>query len=347
MKPTCARSEVKSILNPAAWKVFLGSICVSLSFPLLAEDCSSDDITLTSQAQVNSFKAVYGSCDFVVGNLIIKENAFSNLAGLNGLTGVGGNLGIQDISALTSLSDLSGLTSVGGLYLRGTDSLANLTGLNNLSGSIGRIEISRMDQLSDLTGLPASLDSVGGLLIENNDELQSLTNLPAIATLGSLAISENILLADIEALSASSFNVSFDLFPPLGAPSIIVNGNPLLGSLTGIPPVTTLRGLHISSNPLISSLDPLSGALEVWGGEFVVTNNSNLSDCSALTKIVDEHDDGFPGPNDQNNGLPPDFLESNFQMYDNASGCNSIEEILDNVVDTGGVFDDGFEEPES
>lgn len=347
MKPTCARSEVKSILNPTAWKVFLGSICVSLSFPLLAEDCSSDDITLTSQAQVNSFKAVYGSCDFVVGNLIIKENAFSNLAGLNGLTGVGGNLGIHDINTLTALSDLSGLTSVGGLSLTGTDSLTSLTGLNNLSGSMERIEIRRMDQLSDLTGMPASLDSVDALDIENNDGLQSLTNLPAIATLGSVNIRENIILADIEALAASSFNVSFEFPPPFGAPGIVVDGNPLLASLTGIPPVTTLSGLYIGNNPLISNLDPLSGALEVWGGEFVITENSNLSDCSALAKIVDENDDGVLGPNDQNNGLPPDFLEFQFQMYNNASGCNTIEEILDSVVDTGGIFIDGFEDPES
>jgi hypothetical protein len=301
MKPSRARSNSISIPNLAAWQVFLSSICLSLSFPLLAKDCSDVDIALTSQAQVDSFKAVYGSCDFVVGDLGIGGNTFTDLAGLNGLTGIGGSLGVQYVSALTSLSDLSGLTSVGGLYLTDSDSLNSLNGLNNLSGSIERIEIYRMDQLTDLTGMPASLDSVDELRIEDNDSLQSLTNLPAIASLRKLEITENIILADIEALAASSFFDGFESpFTVPGPPAIIINGNPLLASLTGIPPVTT------------------------------------------LTKVVDDVDDGFPGPNDQHPDPPPDFLPQGFELVLNASGCNTIEEILGSVVDTGGGLKTGL-----
>jgi hypothetical protein len=255
---------------------------------------------------------------------------------------------MEGISGLASLSDLSALTSVGGLSLSDSNSLTSLNGLSNITGAVNDITISSLRSLTDLTGLPSSLDSVGAnfgvLRITGNDLLQSLNGMPAIASLGDLNIEDNAVLADIGALAGSHFDTSFAI--PFEAPQLLIVDNPLLASLVGIPPPTALALLEIAGNPIITGLGPLDSLQEVWG-DFIIFDNSNLSDCSALVTVLDDVDDGFPGPNDQNPECPLDLLSSiaceiDFHLQGNATGCNSFAEIMgsgDNEV----VFKNGFE----
>jgi len=91
----------------------------------------------------------------------------------------------------------------------------------------------------------------------------------------------------------------------------------------------------------------------VWGQVFI-GSNLLLSDCSALAKVVDEIDDGFIGPNEFTSDpslFPPDVFNGglSFGFEDpsipgtNATGCNTIAEILGSVGGEGGVFKDSFE----
>ena len=79
----------------------------------------------------------------------------------------------------------------------------------------------------------------------------------------------------------------------------------------------------------------------------LVRENTNLSDCSVLKKVLDDVDDGFPGPNDSNPDFPPD-VDWNAQSGEgmlglNAAGCNTIEQILGSGSGEE-VFIDGFED---
>ena len=104
-----------------------------------------------------------------------------------------------------------------------------------------------------------------------------------------------------------------------------------------------LFDLYIYSNSQITNLDELNGLLEVWQG-FDISGNPALSDCSSLVKVLDEVDDGDPGPNEYtpDPALSPPDLGGSLYLESNGTGCNSIAEILGSSSDEG-VFMDSFE----
>ena len=65
------------------WAMFMG--LVLFSSPLLAVNCTPDSITLTSQAEVNSFQVDHGpGCDNIVGSLTISGASITDLTPLLG-----------------------------------------------------------------------------------------------------------------------------------------------------------------------------------------------------------------------------------------------------------------------
>src|SRR5882757_9747956 len=68
------------------------------------------DITLTTQAQVDGFPAMYG-CTEITGTLTISGNDITNLDSLYSLTMVG-KLTVSSNGSLTNLDGLSGLSKV-------------------------------------------------------------------------------------------------------------------------------------------------------------------------------------------------------------------------------------------
>lgn len=177
--------------------------CTLTMTEALAQDCTPQDITLSSQDDVDNFDS---NCDTVTGNLVIDAAAIENLDGLSALTAVEGNLRFSNASensinfdslssltrvggelrisgnaSLTDINGLSSLTSVGGLHIS-ANSLTNIDGLSSLTSVEGNLQISAMSGLSNIDGL-SSLTSVGGNLqisalggLLNIDGLSSLTN---------------------------------------------------------------------------------------------------------------------------------------------------------------------------
>ena len=85
------------------------------SSPLIAVDCSPNDITLSTQLDVTNFQSDHGPCDTITGFLkITNGNDIADLSPLSALTSVGRELHIKNNGSLTNLNGLSALTSVGG-----------------------------------------------------------------------------------------------------------------------------------------------------------------------------------------------------------------------------------------
>jgi hypothetical protein len=103
-------------------------------------DCSSSDIVLSTQEQVDNFQATYGGggvCDTVAGNLEVSGNEITNVDGLANLTSVGEYLGIESNTTLTNLDGLANLISVGYiLHIESNATLTDFDGLANLT-SVG------------------------------------------------------------------------------------------------------------------------------------------------------------------------------------------------------------------
>jgi len=352
-------------------------ICVTaLLTPVAAQavDCIPDDITLTSQADIDTFQVDYNSCTNIAGTLRLDSGTFTSLDGLQDILGIGGDLIIElsSVSSLSGLSNLlsiggnlrirsqlsgsfssfaglSSLTSLGGLVIDNSDFINSLSGMTNLV-SLGSISLERADVLTNLTGLPTGLDMIKELRFSGNDILQTLEGLGAIDGVLNLHVVNNPNLTSISALAGSSFSGN-DAYPAFDVktPRLSIEGNPILISLNGVPSITPLgefEDLVIVDNPLITSLSVLDGLVGIWTNAGFVGNVA-LSDCSTLATVMDAVDDGFPGPNEYTSDptvdppdLPPRFAEG--ALGNNAPGCNTMAEILGSSSEEG-VFMDGFE----
>jgi hypothetical protein len=134
-------------------------------------DCSSTDITLTTQAEVDSFQATYGGggvCDRVIGDLSVSGGDITNLDGLANITGVGGGLyiGYRELTHLDGLANITGMVgslSIDSNTVLTNTVLTNLDGLANITSVGGSLYIGYNYLLTNLNGL-ANITSVGGSL---------------------------------------------------------------------------------------------------------------------------------------------------------------------------------------
>ncbi len=179
----------------------------ALLFPAttIAQNCNPSDITLSNQVEVDNFQADHGPCDRVPGQLKINGDDITNLAGLQSLKTVVGNLVIEDNNVLTNIDGLSSLTVVTidpvyKIVIQRNAALLNLDGLSALTELQGALIIHLNDSLADISGL-ANLSRIGALLhIAANPALASLEGLQSLTRAGGLGIVNNATLSDISSL---------------------------------------------------------------------------------------------------------------------------------------------------
>jgi hypothetical protein len=149
--------------------VLLGLVVTTLfSSPLMAIDCSPNDIELSSQSDVDVFQANHGPCDRVTGLLTIDGADIENVDGLSALTSVGDGLRFLFTSSLDDISGLSSLSTIDGyLFFTDCESLTQIDGLSNLLTVGGSVHFQFNDELVNLNGL-STLTSAGSIILEGN-----------------------------------------------------------------------------------------------------------------------------------------------------------------------------------
>jgi len=275
--------------------------------------------------------------------MAINNTSVTNLAGLENLAGVYW-FELNNNTALTSISALSSLVSVTGpLIINGNTSLSNLDGLDNvytLNG--GALIIENNSSLTDLSGISNITTINGGsLAITNNDALTDLDDFAGLSNVSySISISFNDALLNISGLSGLiDFNDTLDVrynsqlaslgnlpnLTDLGGLVIYANGALLnLDGLSGLRTLGNSTVLAIQHNWVLNNIDGLSGIVSAeWNVD--VTNNPELSDCSALQTLLDAVDDALPGPGPGVAGIPD--VGEDVTIENNQEGCNSIAEI--------------------
>ena len=200
------------------------------------------------------------------------------------------------------------------LHIQGAD-IVNLDGLADLVSVSGRLGIFGNQQLTNIDGFP-SLVRVGQLSIGNNDSLAAIDGLNALSSTDSyLVIRVNYELTSIRGLT-SLRSVGENLF---------ISDNWKMAEVNGFSALTRVAGDLIIGDTVLEHLDSLAGLNEV-GGSVIVQRNSYLNHCGGLTRLLDENDDGEPGPGPGNAGVP-DVGDGVF-LHQNGVGCNSVRQIL-------------------
>ncbi len=319
-----------------------------------------------TQLDIDNFEINYPDCIELEGNVKIGDGDITNLNGLNLISSIGGDLDIGNEN-LVNLMGLESLQTIGGkLRIVGNENLIDFNGLENLSLIQGDLEIGASGRSGSCTGNPSlmNLDGInnltyigGNLNIICNDLLTSITGLESLNSIGGtinilgnyalinliglnnlssvpgdLIISGNSSLIDLNGLENLS-SIQGDL--KIGVPGRYRNRiNSSLLNLDGLINLTSIGGvLYIIENSSLTSLTGLMG-VESIEGSIVVWNNAitNLHgldniDAGTITSIEIAWNASLSKCEVQSICdyllVPGGIVD----IYNNASGCNSQEEV--------------------
>jgi hypothetical protein len=136
---------------------------------------------------------------WIRGNPLLTSLA--DLASFTTLTTTGDAFGVTDNDSLTTLDGLQGLISLtGSLNVTGNASLVDISALSGVSTISGNINVSENPILPDVDGLEG-LTAVAGVVIADNAALTSIAALPAVQITSVLAIRNNPLLPECDAVN--------------------------------------------------------------------------------------------------------------------------------------------------
>jgi len=298
----------------------------SMNIPLFSQSCLPEGIIFTKQSQIDSFQINYPGCTEIEGFVDITGNDISNLKGLEVLTYIGGNVCIEKINTLLSLTGLHNITAIGGgLNIYEVPRLLNLKGLNKLSSIGGALTLNIPDDPTDLSGL-GNLNTVGDSVLIRTRSLKNLTGLNNLTSIGgTLRIEDCYSLTNLSALANLNY-IGGDFW---------AEDNVVMVNLTGLNNLTSIgRDLYIEDYDRMVNLTGLNNVTSI-GGKIYIEGNNGLTSLTGLENIdagsinelcifintilskceVQSICEYLVSPNGK------------IVIYDNAPGCNSVEEI--------------------
>jgi len=261
-----------------------------------------NDITFTTQQQIDSFPVNYSGCKEISGNLRIEESVSGNIRNLDSLahiTFIGGDFHVWHNDSLTDIS-FNNIDTIMEHFSVSYNSLLSNLSFNNINIIGGNFSVSHNSSLSDLTFnslvsiegsffvaynsslthlLFSNIDTIReGFMVGSNDLLTSLY-FPKLTFIGRyFYIESNNELANIDGLNGVT-SIDGDLN--------IIN-NSALASLSGLSNLTTVDGfLYIANNTALVSLNGLQNidpntihTTQSLVKDLNIFDNPNLSECA-------------------------------------------------------------------
>ena len=334
--------------------------------PVLQQIATTNTLQVTESLQVvlnddlNNLQGLETTTS--LSNVSISSNTISSLVGLENLTEVTGFLTIASNIILPNLTGLTNLQSVMTLVVEFNEDLINLDGLGSTTiqelavtdnpsmssialtselEAMQEIEIVDNALLTDLTGLENivstsfiglsgnGITSLNGLqnlesvqnsfIINTNDMLPNLNGLSNLQYVESLTVGLNETMVNLDGVgdiqvAALRLTLSPNVQQPLTQGSIAVTSsiaiedNPNITNLNGLETTTQVSSISIERNPLLFNINSLENATVV--GNVQIIDNAALSNCSIESFCL-----AIAAGN------------TNFNIANNATGCNSLQEI--------------------
>ena len=300
------------------------------------------------------------------GYLIIKNTSLNNLTGLDNLTFIGGNLQIGDWYwgnyTLTILTGLNNLDSIGGtLKIINNGALTSLTGLNNVTSIGGSLRIEYNDAMISLTGLDnIDAESIVHLNIFNNYslstcEVQSICNYLADPN-GTINIFGNATGCNNPPEVANACGITLPCLPYgnyyFHTQTEIDNFQTNYTGCTELEGFVRISGSNITNLIELNVKTTIGGSLYIWyndsltsirglenvtsiGGELSIVENNALTNLTELENIDANSisdlliTDNFSLSTCEVQSICDYLSNPNgyTEIHDNATGCNSREEI--------------------
>ncbi len=236
------------------------------------------DLRLVNQEAVNGLAPglteVYGNV-FIGPILPPSGTNITDLALLNSLETVTGELSINGTSSLTQLDGFGALVQVGShLNIVYNSALLTINGFNNLQKVTGNLNFTYNDALRDINGFAGLTDVWGTFGVTFNQSLASLNGFPSLNH-----VQLNVVIARNNALAEmAGFSKLRD------SQTLHISMNPMLTRITGFDVLNFLLNLTIAENPALGVLDGFA-LLEKVNSNLKIDKNILLSEISGFSTL--------------------------------------------------------------
>lgn len=253
-----------------------------------AAQCPPGGLTITSQAQLNTFITTYPDCTQINGDVIIDGVNITSLAGLANIITITGAVEIREVSNLTSLNGLQNLETVGtDFILREVEDLTNIEALTSLTSVGGEFTLRSCPELVSLDGIE-NVASVGlGLIVRDCESLISIEGLTGVTFVGEIL--EVVQCPSLTSLAGLE-NIDTIIGGDEGA--IVIEGNDSLTSLEGLGNASTLinNSITISTNAELSycSVPSICNYLQNIPEGATATFGANVTGCNTEAEVIAE-----------------------------------------------------------
>ncbi len=212
----------------------------------------------------------------VGGEFRIHESEMKSIIGFEKLTRIGGIFSIQNNPNLEIINAFGQLSEIGtDFWINETPLLSSFNALSNLRQLR---DVTIMDtQLPDLQVL-SGLEGVEVLLITDNPAMSSMRGLENLSSVEAIAIGRNNSLANIDAFS----NLTTIASTNSGSTGVFLSSNPLLTNLNGLSGLTgTVGDIFIAGHDALVDIDALSNISAITGS-LDIKLNPNLTQLDGL-----------------------------------------------------------------
>ncbi len=250
-----------------------------ISTLILAQSCVIEELSLTTQEEIDDFALRHPLCKSVAGDVKIEEKSAGSIVSLKSLSQITNIQGALIINGNRNLVDLQGLDqviAVKSLQITANASLQDLQALKSLATVTQSLRIANNLSLQSVLGLDQITQILGDLSISDNDLLVSLEGLKALQYVGEhLIITSNASLLNLEGLENLEA-VGQELF---------IKDNLTLQSVQSLAGLTKIgRSLMFDNNPELESLNGLENLISI-GGNLLIANNQSLIDLTGLRQM--------------------------------------------------------------
>ncbi len=287
-------------------KHFFLLITALFFLPLVShgQDCPPFNFVFTTQSQIDHFATDYPNCTEFPNDLKIRSfviaGQIKNLAGLNQITRVAGDLYIGRTDSLNSLVGLENLTTIeGDLWIKENAEITSLEGLTNLDSIQGLMRISQNHKLINLMGLDNLAFIHGGFVIGSNNALETINGMIALKSIqyyvtigGNNALKNLSGLETLEKIEQLSIQNNNNLTSLAGLENLKVDeisrisviGNKRMKSLAGMETIRHIGTLTIEQQDSLEVLDGFPNVERI--SKLDLRNNPMLKDIGGFPSIL-------------------------------------------------------------
>ncbi|QHI38483.1 hypothetical protein IMCC3317_38760 [Kordia antarctica] len=335
-------------------KYYITIIFSFIMFVVQAQPCSTTNITLNSQAEVDSFIINNaGTCTTSSFTLTVTGSDVVDISGLSFITSVGRSLVIEN-TGLTTLDGLQNITAIGNptlsysLTINNNPNLVSLQALSGLTSLTESLIITNNASLPNLLGLEGLASLEGTVTITGNANLQSLTGLDNLTSSDTFTVTNNQTLntLTLNALSTSNFITIYDNaqlqtinMPGLATVSerLIINTSTALQTISlGSGGLVSIKKIIIKDNPALTEIGGFTLANDTTGyvlEGILIQNNLALTSLNFFANVT-EYRSGITIRNNSSLVDMDDFQnlrKSGRFIINNNSGLTSMDNFGNNL----------------